>query len=79
MSFRDRISKWDIVGNAKIFFSISIIVIVVGLISMGVNFAKTGSPLNFGIDFKGGTVLSFSCETTPSVAKVSEIITFFGV
>ena len=78
MSFRDRISQWDIIGNAKIFFSISIIVIVVGLIAMGVNFAKTGSPLNFGIDFKGGTVLSFNCETTPSAAKVSEIITSLG-
>ena len=44
MSFRDRISKWDIIGNAKLFFSISIIVILVGLIAMGVNFAKTGSP-----------------------------------
>jgi len=40
MSFRDRISQWDIIGRSKIFFSISIIVILVGLISMGVNFAK---------------------------------------
>ena len=78
MSFRDRISQWDIIGRSKIFFSISIIVILVGLISMGVNFAKTGSPLNFGIDFKGGTIVSFSCETTPSAAKVRGIITSLG-
>jgi len=44
----------------------------------GSELCKTGSPLNFGIDFKGGTVLSFSCETTPSAAKVSEIITSLG-
>lgn len=78
MSFRDRISQWDIIGRSKIFFSISIIVILVGLISMGVNFAKTGSPLNFGIDFKGGTIVSFSCKTTPSAAKVRGIITSLG-
>jgi len=35
MSFRDKIKSWDIIGHSKLWFSISIFVIVVGLISMG--------------------------------------------
>ncbi|MEF3244684.1 MAG: protein translocase subunit SecF [Caldisericaceae bacterium] len=78
MSFRDRIKSWDIVGQSKIWFTISIIVILLGLISMGINWVKTGSPLNLGIDFKGGTVLSLACETKPDAQKVRDIVASLG-
>jgi len=78
MSFRDRIKSWDIVGHTKLWFSISIIIILLGLISMGVNWVRTGFPLNLGIDFKGGTVITLSCKNTPDAQKVRDIVSSFG-
>lgn len=78
MSFRDRIKSWDIVGHSKLWFTISIVIILIGLVAMGYNWIKTGSPLNLGIDFKGGTVLSFACENKPDAQKVRDIVANIG-
>ena len=78
MSFRDTISKWNIIKRSKLWFTISLIVIVVGLIAMVVNQVRTGFPLNLGIDFKGGTIINVSCSSTPDAAKVSKVLTDAG-
>ncbi len=43
------------VGKRKGFFALSIALILVGVISMGVYTGKTGDPLNYSLEFKGGT------------------------
>jgi len=78
MSFRDRISKWNIIGRTKLFFSISITIIVIGLVAMVVNQVRFGSPLNLGIDFKGGTIVSVTCAEKPDRAKVTKIVSGLG-
>ncbi|BAL80449.1 protein translocase subunit SecF [Caldisericum exile] len=78
MSFRDRIKNWDILGHTKLWFSISITIIVIGLIAMGFNWVKYGSPLNLGIDFRGGSVITLACNTTPDSQKVRDIVAGIG-
>ncbi|MGB9695067.1 MAG: protein translocase subunit SecF [Caldisericaceae bacterium] len=78
MKFRDRISQWDIIGRTKLWFSISITVIIIGLVSMVVNQVRFGSPLNLGIDFKGGTIINVTCAQTPDTTKVSKILSGLG-
>ncbi|MCR4691953.1 MAG: protein translocase subunit SecD [Lachnospiraceae bacterium] len=42
-------------AKKKIFFSISVIAILLGFVFMGVNKSQTGNPLNFSLEFMGGT------------------------
>lgn len=48
----------DFVGKKKIFFAISIILILVGPVAMGINGASGKGVLNLSMDFKGGTSTS---------------------
>lgn len=72
---------YDFVGKKKIFFGISIAAIVIGLAFIGVNEAKLGEPVNYSIDFAGGTMTTvtfnedvpfdtLSTEVVPEVASV---------
>lgn len=45
----------DFVGKRKIFFTISIILILVGPAAMGIFQAKDGKALNYSLEFMGGT------------------------
>jgi len=78
MSFRDRIANWNILGHTKLWFSISITIILIGLIAMGVNWVKFGSPLNLGIDFRGGSVITLACQNTPDSQKVRDVVASIG-
>lgn len=44
-----------VVERRRIWFAISIVVIMIGLVMLPINNAKDGSPLNFDIEFAGGT------------------------
>ena len=58
----------DIVNNRKIFFAISLAVIIFGLIMTFVN------GLNYGIDFTGGTLLQINIGKKVSVDEVKDIM-----
>lgn len=45
----------NFIGRKAVFFAISGVMIAAGLIGMGAYNASTGSPLNYGLDFVGGT------------------------
>ncbi|WP_243414599.1 protein translocase subunit SecF [Sporosalibacterium faouarense] len=57
----------DFMSKSKIFFAISILIIIAGLITMAV------SGLNFGIDFTGGTLLQIDFGKEVPVEEVREI------
>ncbi len=78
MNFRDRINNWNIVGRTKLWFSISITIIVIGIAAMVVNQVRFGSPLNLGIDFKGGTIVRLTCAEKPDTGKVANILSSLG-
>ena len=65
--------KFDIAGRAKIWFIISLLIIIPGLISL----ATRG--LNFGIDFTGGTIIDLKFEQPVEISKVRESLKPFGL
>ncbi len=65
--------KFDIAGRAKIWFMISLLIIIPGLISM----ATRG--FNFGIDFTGGTIIDLKFEQAVEISKVRDALRPFGL
>lgn len=65
--------KFDIAGRAKIWFIISLLVIIPGLISM----ATRG--FNFGIDFTGGTILDLKFEQPVEISKIRDSLKPYGL
>jgi SecD/SecF fusion protein len=60
-------AKWlqiDFIGKRRLWFAISGVVILIGLVSLGVR------GLNFGIDFKGGTQISFATPAPQTIQSV---------
>ena len=65
--------NFDIAGKAKIWFVISLLIIIPGLISM----ATRG--FNFGIDFTGGTIMDLRFENPVTLAQVRESLKPFNL
>lgn len=71
----------DFVAKRRLYFLISIVLIVAGWAGMGFNMARTGKLLNYGMDFTGGTSTNVTfLEDMPLeeissqvVPKISEI------
>ena len=62
----------DFVGNRKKYFAISAAVILAGFIAMGVFASRTGSPLNFSLDFVGGTSTTVTFGETMTLDEIDE-------
>jgi preprotein translocase subunit SecF len=78
MTFRERVLTWDIIGKTRMWFTASSIIIAIGIVAMVVNTFSFGSPLRFGIDFIGGTVINASFERAPDEAVVRDILSANG-
>lgn len=65
--------KFDIAGRAKIWFIISLLIIIPGFISM----ATRG--FNFGIDFTGGTIIDLNFEQPVTLSQVRDALRPFGL
>ena len=65
--------SFDIAGRGKMWFIISLIVIVPGLISM------VTRGFNFGIDFTGGTIIDLKFEQPVAIAQVRDSLKPFGL
>ena len=65
--------KFDIAGRYKIWFVISLLVIVPGLISM----AMRG--LNFGIDFTGGTIMDLKFEQPVRIEQIRDSLRAYNL
>ena len=53
-----------------VFFTASLIVIIAGFVFMGVNKAQTGNPLNYSLEFVGGTSTSVTFNEDMSLADI---------
>jgi SecD/SecF fusion protein len=62
-------TKLDFIGKRRIFYAISLIVIIVGLVF----YFKKGKAA-YGIDFAGGQLQEYSFKTPPAIDKVREIL-----
>jgi preprotein translocase subunit SecF len=65
----------DWLGKKWYFLAFSLIFSVAGVISMGWNLARTGSPVPLGVDFRGGTQVEVKFANAPdadSIRKATE-------
>jgi preprotein translocase SecF subunit len=62
-------TKLDFIGKRRIFYAISLMVIIVGLVF----YFKKGKAA-YGIDFAGGQLQEYSFKTPPAIDKVREIL-----
>ena len=65
--------KFDIAGRGKVWFIISLLVIIPGLISM----ATRG--FNFGIDFTGGTIIDLKFDQPVTIVQVRDSLRQYGL
>ena len=65
--------KFDIAGHKNIWFAISLLIIIPGIICMAVR------GFNFGIDFTGGTIIDLKFDQPVSIAQVRESLTPYGL
>lgn len=70
----------NIIKNRYVYFFISLLIIIPGLVFMGLNWAKTKEgPLPLGIDFRGGSLLEVQFEgALPKVADLSALYEEFS-
>jgi len=61
----------DFVSKRMIWFSASLLVIVIGLAWLGVNKSQTGNILNYSMEFKGGTSTNVTFNEDLSLDKIS--------
>ena len=72
------IREWNIVGRSKLWFTISAIMISIGIIALIYNQVTIKQPLNFGIDFTGGVMMRLDFEKEANVAEIREILSEYG-
>ncbi len=65
--------KFDIAGKRKIWFIISLLIIIPGLISMLIR------GFNFGIDFTGGTIIDLKFENPVSITQIRSSLKPYGL
>ena len=72
----------NIIKNRYLYFAISLLVIIPGLIFMGLHWAQNPAegPMSQGIDFTGGSLLEvqFASNTQPAIADVQAIYNQFA-
>ena len=64
----------DIIKKTALWFTISLILIIVAVFALVGNSFVHGKAMNFGIDFTGGTLLNLRFEKAISVAEVRSIL-----
>ncbi|MBE5988384.1 MAG: protein translocase subunit SecD [Paenibacillaceae bacterium] len=67
---KDR-KSFDFVSKRVIWFSASLLVIVLGFVWLGVNQSQTGSILNYSMEFKGGTSTNVTFNEDMTLEKIS--------
>lgn len=67
----------DVVKNTRIWFLFSGSLIVLAIAALSFNSFVRGKPMNFGIDFTGGTLLNLRFERPVSVGEVRSVLDQF--
>lgn len=56
------------------FFGISIVLIMIGFVSMGISKVSTGDILNYSLDFKGGTATNITFNEDMSIEEIDTLV-----
>ena len=69
------VSAIDFIGKKHVFFAISVIAIVAGFVFMGINKSSIGQPLNYSLEFMGGTSTNVTFNENLSIEQLeSQVI-----
>ncbi len=66
-------------GKKWYFLAFSMIFSVAGIISMGMHWARIGSPVPLGVDFKGGTQVQVRFAQAPDLNRIRQAMAAAGV
>jgi preprotein translocase subunit SecF len=69
----------DWLGKKWYFLAFSMIFSVAGIISMGMHWAKIGSPVLLGVDFRGGTQVQVKFEQAPDINRIRQAVAASGI
>ena len=72
-------AKVDFIGVSKYFISGSLIILIIGVLFSGVNFAQGKGVMNFGIDFSSGTKITVLSNTALTESTLKKEFTDLGV
>ena len=62
----------DFLGKRKIFFAVSVAVILIGFVFMGVNAGAGKGALNYSLEFKGGTSTNVTFDKAYTLKEIDE-------
>ena len=66
--------KIDFLSKKALFFSVSIVLIIIGFVSMGISKVNTGDILNYSLDFKGGTATNIAFNEDLSIEEIDTLV-----
>ena len=70
----------DIIGKRYLYFAISLLIIIPGIVAMGVHWVQFGTPFALAIDFTGGTVWELTdIKQMPSDEAVRALFSKYDV
>ncbi len=69
----------DWLGKKWYFLGFSLIFSVAGLISMGMHWARIGSPVPLGVDFRGGTEVQVQFKNAPDISAIRAAMDASGI
>lgn len=75
--FRDVNVDW--LGKKWYFLGFSLIFSIAGIVSMGMHWAKIGSPVPLGVDFRGGTQIQVQFQQTPDANLIRQATEAAGI
>lgn len=68
----------NVIGKTRLWFTFSGLLILLGIFALASNTLTRGKPMNYGIDFTGGTVLNLRFESPVPLSDVREILAKYG-
>jgi preprotein translocase subunit SecF len=68
----------NVIGKTKVWFTFSGLMILLGIFALVSNGLTRGKPMNFGIDFTGGTVLNLRFDKQVPLSDLRAILAGFG-
>ncbi|SFB74650.1 protein translocase subunit SecD [Butyrivibrio sp. YAB3001] len=66
--------KFDFVGKRKVFYGVSLAIVVAGFIAMGVNSAQGKGAFNYSLDFVGGTSTTVTFNEAKSLSELESTV-----
>ena len=74
-----RSANIDWLGKKWYFLGFSLIFSVAGIISMSMHWARTGTPVPLGVDFRGGTEVQVQFKQTPDINAIRQAVAQAGI